>query len=295
MIYDVATKRIIDKSKESILHRFLGIKTSDILNILELPEETVNIRRSDYPLYVSLKDGQEFIVLIEIQTLFERSFILRLIDYTVRSMLRHNLEVIPVVLLLTPSLQATGLYEDKRLSFKYEVVRFWEKDAENFLDEISLFPFIPLMNGGLELIDEIEKRIYENTQINIEEKADLLSAIVIFTGLKNKDLAARLLERRKDIMIQSPIYEMIKEEGLKEGLREGLREGQMIGIKEGSKETAKKLLFDTLELRFGKIPQRIEKSINKVTDIEELTRLHHSAVKSKTIKEFENEMKSILK
>ncbi|HGE71486.1 TPA: hypothetical protein ENX78_11655 [Candidatus Poribacteria bacterium] len=287
MIYDVATKRIIDKSKESILHRFLGIKTSDILNILELPEETVNIRRSDYPLYVSLKDGQEFIVLIEIQTLFERSFILRLIDYTVRSMLRHNLEVIPVVLLLTPSLQATGLYEDKRLSFKYEVVRFWEKDAENFLDEISLFPFIPLMNGGLELIDEIEKRVYENTQINIEEKADLLSAIVIFTGLKNKYLAARLLERRKDIMIQSPIYEMIKEEGL--------REGQMIGIKEGSKETAKKLLFDTLELRFGKIPQRVEKSINKVTDIEKLTRLHHSAVKSETIKEFENEMKSILK
>ncbi|MGB9596517.1 MAG: hypothetical protein ACPL7B_09585 [Candidatus Poribacteria bacterium] len=71
MIYDIATKRILDKSKESILHRFLGIAPSDILNVLDLSEETVSIRRSDYPLYITLKNGQEFIVLIEIQTLFE--------------------------------------------------------------------------------------------------------------------------------------------------------------------------------------------------------------------------------
>jgi len=280
MIYDIATKRIIDKSKESILRRFLGIH--DILAITDLPEETVSLRRSDCPLHVSLRDGKEQIVLIEVQTFFNQDFVLRLIDYTVRYMLDYSLEVIPCVLLLTPSLQATGIYKDKRLSFSYEVIRFWQENANDFLDDISLCPFIPLMDGGLEILEEAEKKIYENPDIDIEYKADLLSAMVIFTGLKDENLASNLLERRKDIMIQSPTYELIKAEGRKEGIQQGIIQGMQ------------ELIIRMLELKFDAIPMRLIKAINDIMDTETLKTVHRHAIKSESVSDFEKKMKIVL-
>ena len=126
MKYDVASKVVVDTGKEAILRRFLNIEPDSIQLIEELPEETVSLKRSDFPLHVVLKDGREVIVLLEIQTVFSQEFVLRLIDYVVRFRLKYHLEVIPLVLLLTASSLATGTYKDNILSFKYNVVRFWE-------------------------------------------------------------------------------------------------------------------------------------------------------------------------
>ncbi|MDQ1317907.1 MAG: hypothetical protein QG588_1562, partial [Candidatus Poribacteria bacterium] len=84
MKYDIAVKAIINIAKEEILHSFLGIESDSIELLEELPEETTNIRRSDFPLHVIQKDGNETIVILEIQTQFSNDFVLRLIDYTVR-------------------------------------------------------------------------------------------------------------------------------------------------------------------------------------------------------------------
>ncbi len=92
---------------------------------------------------VTLQNGDELIVIIEIQTEFSNDFVLRLIDYTVRFKLKYHLRVIPLVLLLTKSSLATGLYEDDIISFKYKVVRFWEKRATDFMNNISFLPFYP--------------------------------------------------------------------------------------------------------------------------------------------------------
>lgn len=119
MEYDIAAKVVLDMSKEEILRRYLKIEPENIELLEELPQETVSLKRSDFPLRVRTKEGIELIVLIEIQTIFERKFVLRLIDYTVRFLLKYDLEVIPLVLLLTPSGQATGFCESKILTFKY--------------------------------------------------------------------------------------------------------------------------------------------------------------------------------
>ncbi len=108
MKYDIAAKATVDIGKELILSEFLGIEYESISSLEELPEETVSLRRSDFPLRVALKDGRDIIVLIEIQTEFSKDFVLRFIDYTVRFMLKYHLEVIPLVLVLTPSSLATG-------------------------------------------------------------------------------------------------------------------------------------------------------------------------------------------
>jgi hypothetical protein len=239
MKYDAASKVILDISKEAILRRFLNFG-SDIIYTEKLPEETVSLKRSDFPLRVILKDGRNIIVLIEIQTIFDQDFVIRLLDYTARFMLNYHQDVIPFAISLVKSPLATGTYENEYINFRYHVVRLWEEQSKDFLDEILLYPFLPLMNGGEDIIEEIEKRIYESSDLKMIDKADLLTAMAIFAGLKSKDLAVRLIERRRDIMIQSAAYEIIKEEGLKEGLKEGIYQTIAMGleIKFGTKGLA---------------------------------------------------------
>lgn len=210
----------------------------------ELFQETASLKRSDFQLHIVFKDGQEAIVLLEIQTIFNRDFVLRLIDYTVRFMLKYHLKVMPLVLLLTPSTLATGFYkEEDLLTFHYNVVRFWEEQSSDFMNEMSLYPFLPLMKGGIDILEDLETAVYENAEMSIEKKSDILTAMAIFTGLKDKDIANQLIKRRRDIMIQSAAYDIIKEEGLKEGLKEGFEKGRRSGFHDA--------ISLGLELKFG--------------------------------------------
>jgi len=300
MKYDITAKTIIDIAKEEILHSFLEIESDSIELLEELSEETTSIRRSDFPLRVVQKDGNEMIVILEIQTHFNNDFVLRLIDYTVRSKLKYHIKVKPWVLLLTPSSLATGTYEDDVLTFKYEVIRLWKLQAKDYLDRIYLYPFLPLMNGGEELLEKADTNIYENNKISRDDKANLLSAMAIFAGLKDEKLGIWLAERRRDIMIESPVYEFIREEGIKEGLekgkKEGIEQGKKEGIEQGKKEGIeqgrKEGLYDALslvlEIKFGMKGVALIEKIRKVESIERLEMLKETVRLAKSLKEIEN-------
>jgi len=281
MIYDVAAKVVIDTSKEAILRRFLEIELESVELIEELPQEIVSLKRSDFPLLVIQKDGQESIVLIEIQTVFSREFVLRLIDYTVRYMLKYNIEVTPFVLLLKPSSKATGVYTDKRLIFRYEIVRLWEKKAEDFRGDITIYPFIPLMDGGLDMLEDAEQQLYNDKNLSVETKADLLTAMAIFTGMRDKELAQKLMERRRDIMIQSPIYDVIKEEGMKEGVKEG-------SLKEG-----REMILTALDEKFGKLLSDVSETLSNINDTKKLEILLRQAIRSGSLKEFNQRLEEL--
>ena len=292
MKYDITAKTIIDIAKEEILHSFLEIESDSIELLEELSEETTSIRRSDFPLRVVQKDGNEMIVILEIQTHFNNDFVLRLIDYTVRSKLKYHIKVKPWVLLLTPSSLATGTYEDDVLTFKYEVIRLWKLQAKDYLDRIYLYPFLPLMNGGEELLEKADTNIYENNKISRDDKANLLSAMAIFAGLKDEKLGIWLAERRRDIMIESPVYEFIREEGIKEGLEKGKKEGIEQGKKEGIEQGRKEGLYDALslvlEIKFGMKGVALIEKIRKVESIERLEMLKETVRLAKSLKEIEN-------
>jgi hypothetical protein len=57
---------------------------------------------------------------------------------------------------------------------------------------------------------EAENRIY-TSPLPTEEKADLLAALTIFAGFKGRDLVKQLVERRRDLMIQSYAYDIIQQ------------------------------------------------------------------------------------
>jgi hypothetical protein len=66
------------------------------------------------------------------------------------------------------------------------------------------------MKNGEHFVWEAENRIY-TSPLPTEEKADLLAALTIFAGFKGRDLVKQLVERRRDLMIQSYAYDIIQQ------------------------------------------------------------------------------------
>ena len=64
-------------------------------------------------------------------------------------------------------------------------------------------------------------------------KADMLTSMAILSGLVSPELPARLIARRKDIMIESAAYDIIKKEGYAEGRTAGHEEGLQKGLEQG--------------------------------------------------------------
>jgi hypothetical protein len=294
MKYDIAAKVVIENGKEAILRRFLKMDP-DIIEIIEqLPEETTSLRRSDFPLLVTLKDGQKKVVLIEVQTEFDQDFPLRLIEYSVRFMLKYHLDVIPFVLVLKKTDLATGFYENEMLTFKYGVFRFWEEESRNYLDEMSIYPFLPLMNHGEDVIDEIDRKINDSIEINREEKSDLMTSMAIFAGFKSKDLAMQIIKRRRDIMMESPTFDILKELLGEDYLEKGLQQGLQRGLQQGLRQGYRKSLLDVLEFKFKVIPENLLKTINDITDTDTLSKLLHYAMECDSIIEFKERMLGVL-
>jgi len=279
MRYDVAAKVVIQYGKESMLRRFVGIDPEEVDLLEELPQESVSLRRSDFPLWVKLKGGEERIILVEFQTRWERDVPLRLIEYTARYKLRYHIPVDSVVVLLRRREGLEEEYRDETIRFRYRLVRVWQMRGKDVLGEkeIWLYPFVPVMRSEERDIIAAEEEIY-NSRLERGIKADLLTALAIFSGFRGQEMVRELIRRRRDIMIESPAYEIIKEEGIREGLQQGIRQ----------------MLLETLEVKFETVPLRLMRQINEIQDTEALKMLHRQALKSSSIEEFQEKMRLII-
>jgi flagellar biosynthesis/type III secretory pathway protein FliH len=138
------------------------------------------------------------------------------------------------------------------------------------------------MDGGLDMLEDAEQQLYNDKDLSVETKADLLTAMAIFTGMRDKELAQKLIERRRDIMIESPIYDIIKEEGMKEGMKEGVKEGS---LKEG-----REMILTALDEKFGKLLSDVSETLSNINDIKKLEILLRQAIRSGSLKEFSQKL-----
>ena len=58
----------------------------------------------------------------------------------------------------------------------------------------------------------------------LEVKSDLLTGMAILSELVSQSWPMRLIERRRDIMIESAAYEIIRQEGVKAGIEPGIEQ-----------------------------------------------------------------------
>lgn len=232
--YDIAAKVLIDTCREEILRRFLGIPVSASTLLEDIPQETSSLRRSDFPLLVTDEQGGQTLVLLEVQSEWEPRFPLRLLEYRSRHMLRHGVDAITCVLLLRPSKSANDHYQDREVDYHFRLVRIYEMDAAAVLSEQAycLLPMVPLMRGGVALTEAADRMLYQSL-LPEDRKSDMLTTMTILSGLVSDDLPQLLVSRRRDLMIQSAAYDIIKREGIQEGWRQGLEHGLEQGLERG--------------------------------------------------------------
>jgi hypothetical protein len=131
-----------------------------------------------------------------------------------------------------------------------------------------LLPFVPLMKNGPEHLLEADNRIYDSP-FPRPKKSDMLTSMAILSGLVSEDLTTQLIQRRRDIMIESPAYEIFRQEWMKDGLREGLKPS----------------LQALLEIKFGPKGLTVYPEIETTDRVELLQELVQVIKEAKTLEE----------
>ncbi len=140
-------------------------------------------------------------------------------------LIKYGGEAISCVLLLRPSKEASGGYEDSEVTFRFRLIPIYQLDARPIIAErvFCLMPFVPLMQHGQALTQEADELLYESP-LPRADKADMLTVMTILSGLVSRELPGTLLSRKRDIMIESSAYDLIKQEGVQEALQQGLQQ-----------------------------------------------------------------------
>ena len=287
MHYDIAAKVLLEKCREEILRRFLGLSVRESTLLEELPQETVSLKRTDFPLLVTDETGSTRLVLLEIQSRWDRKIPLRLLEYRSRYLIKYGGEVLSCVLLLKSSAASSTCYEDSEVTFRFKLIPIYEQDARRIIEEkvLCLLPFVPLMKHGEGLADRADELLYESA-LPRGDKADMLTVMTILSGLVSRDLPRLLLSRRRDIMIESAAYDLIKEEGIREGLRQGLEKGLEQGLEKGKLQEAQEAVLDILEARFQAVPRSVITAVRRIDELRTLKTLLRKSGVTSSLDEF---------
>ena len=283
MHYDIAAKMLMEKCRNEILREFLGIAVAESTILEEAPQETVSVKRSDFPIWVRDESGGRRLVLVEIQSRWEKDLPVRLLNYRSRYLLKYAAEVVSCVLLLRPAPGAVSVYEDNEVTFRFRFIPIHDLDAREFVRRGTpcLLPFVPLMRHGEEAMEAADALIY-GSSLPRGDKADMLTAMAILSGLVSKELPRMLLGRRRDTMIESAAYDLIKEEGYKEGMQQGMQQGIRQGV------------IDALEARFELVPDSIAAIIQEIDELAVLKALLKKAVTIDSLDSFRELLSKVL-
>lgn len=170
---------------------------------------------------VILLQTENCILHLEFQTLTKSKtpIPLRMLDYYVRLVRKHQLPITQVVIFLQETNDAiafTEEYTDAMTTHRYQVIRMWEQDPDLFLQDIALLPLAPLTktDSPTTLLSQIAESFA--TIGDKETRQNIATYTEIIAGLRfEKDLIHKLL--REDIMQESVIYQDILQKGEQRG------------------------------------------------------------------------------
>lgn len=265
--YDVATKILMETCRDEIIRYFVGINVAESSLIEELPQETVSLKRSDFPIMVKDSAGQKALLIIELETNWRPLVPLHLLDHRTRYQIKYNIDPTSIVILLKPSGTADNVYQNSEVRFTFRLIKIFEMDARDVINNgpLCLLPFVPLMKGGEALVTEADDLIYGSGRTRLQ-KADLLTSMAILSGIVSEGLPAQLINRRKDIMIESAAYDIIKQDGIEEGLEKGML------------LEAQEMLIDVIQTRFETVPDDVADMVASISDRNALRSLLKQAI-----------------
>ena len=263
--FDATMKELLESDPRAWLELLLGRELGDV-RILNVDLSTITTE-ADSVLLVA--EVEPWLVHLEFQSSYDPTLPLRLQRYNILVNYRHRLPVQSMALLLCPDADGpamTGLLQHRLPDgliyheFRYNVVRTWERPADEILaGGLATLPLAPLArvkeNELPAVIHAMQERLGREATKNQAET--LWTATYLLMGLKYSDeLIDRLLEGVQN-MKESVTYQKI--------LREGRAEGRA--------EEAKRILKRLGCRRFGKPEPLIEAAIDAIADLDRLEQL----------------------
>ncbi len=292
--YDITMKRLSAEFVEDYVRFALGRPAShaEVLEVAELDKELPSLMREvDFVAKVEA-EGERFVLLVEFQTAWENDVPQRTLGYSWRAYERYELPVYPVVVVFRKS----GALRDRLdiralelevLKFRFRVIPVWELDGAEIVAQkwAGLYPLLPLMPWEGKS-DETVLRESQNlvlSQIGEKERrADAYVALRVLSGMRHPVSLVDQILRRKEIMVESSVYQEI----LKEGKVMGLQEGKVLGLQEGQESRLREDVLEVLEVRFGLVPYQVEEQVSRLRGRKMLEGLHRKAIMVENLEAF---------
>ena len=315
--YDITMKRLSAEFVEDYVRFALGRPAShiEVLEVTELDKELPSLMREVDFVALIEADGERFVLVVEFQTAWENDMPQRALGYSWRAYERYGLPVYPVVVVFRKSgalrdrldLQALEL---EVLKFRFRVVPVWELDGAEIVAQkwVGLYPLLPLMKwegkSDEVVLRESQDLVLEQI-VEREPRADAYVALRVLSGIRHPVSLIDHILRRKEIMVESPVYQEILKEGRVMGLQEGkvlgLQEGKVLGLQEGQvrglalgQETRlREDILEALEVRFGMVPYEVEEQVRRLRGQKTLEGLLRKAILVESLEAFGEMLSSV--
>ncbi|MBV8486996.1 MAG: DUF4351 domain-containing protein [Planctomycetaceae bacterium] len=267
--FDAATKELLESDPAAWLELISGRRFGKA-RILNVDLSTVTAEADSV---LSVEDEVPWLVHLEFQSGYDPDLPLRLQRYNVLVNYRHRLPVQSVALLLCPGADGpalTGLLTQSLPDgflyheFRYNVVRAWERPAEEILKGgLGTLPLAPLGKVHEDDLPAVIRSIRQrlDREATRSQAQTLWTSTYLLMGLRySESLIERVLEGVQN-MTESVTYQKI--------LREGRAEGRV----EGRAEEARRILKRLATRRLGEPSPEVEALIDAIVDLERLEQL----------------------
>lgn len=191
---------------------------------------------------------------------------------------------------------------DIGVHYSYELINIKNIPCDIFLESDKIEELTIAILCKVKDKERLLKKIVEKlNSLEEKERADWLTKILTILGLRNNlinDFKKTLKDKVKmpiTVSLDAEIVEnfpyigdlikQAKKEAIKEGLKEGLQKGLQKGLQQGLIEAKRKDIIKLIELKFGSVPQDLEKNINQTEDINELDSIFTKVALAKSIEE----------
>jgi len=281
---DPILKFLLDRDRDELLRLILGAQASATV-VEELnPVVAAGELRADALLLVE-EHGDRYVLHTEFQSLIEPERMpSRIFHYAARIHQRTELPVRSAVIYLLEPSATTAIptqFEMRiggrtRMLLAYDVVKLWdiEPERERLQAHPVLLALTPLMKGVTATDVERLARIAIDAHWEPREKTDALGLLALLGGRRfGREVLSSLTARiamLRDIIQESPLYQMAREEGEARGEARGRVEGQARGRLEGLRSGCLALLAAKCG---GELPDDAGERIRSIGDAGVLERL----------------------
>ena len=281
--YDEIVKHLMHQYANEFAMLSFGTSEVQVLETLDTEHQTVKVHRNDMTFKV-LWHNETVLLHIEVQTEDSRDkpMPFRMLSYASELLLRHEFPVYSVVIYLSPNAGQTdpGGYSYGNdvfgLQHKYHVIRLADLEGEAFLEaaSVGLLPFTPLMKPPEGINTEAWlQRCVEKTEaapVDSQTRGTLLFALSLLGGLvHDPSFLDKLIT--EEIMQESPYYELIIQRG----------------VERGARENSINNILSVLAERFPQSDvQPVAEALESIQDIDRLTELHRTAVRTFSVETF---------